>query len=84
MARTAQNCPPNPRPYQWRQREYLDHQGNPVIIGKVSRGQEFDAPAEIYASTQNDAFACVEHQRHEVAHRKRLYADSEQPPNFVP
>ncbi|KAJ5100503.1 hypothetical protein N7456_006555 [Penicillium angulare] len=121
MARTAQNTRPNSSPYQWRQREYSDHQGNPVILGKVSSGQEFEAPEgkekhtiqiysktpiqaadfenlhnylspsldhsifiEIYTSTQNDAFACVEHQRREIAYRKRLYADSEQPPNSVP
>jgi hypothetical protein len=121
MARTAQNGRPNPSPYQWRQREYSDHQGNPVIRGKVSRAQSFDAPEgkekytiqiysktpiqpadfeslyeylspslddcifiELYTSTQNDAFACVEHQRREIAHRKRLYADSEQPSNSFP
>ncbi|CAI7607220.1 unnamed protein product [Penicillium discolor] len=44
MARTAQNGRPNPSPYQWRQREYSDHQGDPVIRSKVSRAQSFDAP----------------------------------------
>jgi hypothetical protein len=121
MARTAQNAPPNPSPHQWRQQQYSDHQGNPVVLGKVSRDQAFDAlelnekhriqiysktpiqPAdftdlygylfplseasifiEIYISNQADAFACVEHQRREIAHRKRLYTDSDQPSNSVP
>jgi hypothetical protein len=121
MARTAQNAPPNPSPHQWRQQQYSDHQGNPVVLGKVSRDQAFDAPEpnekhriqiysktsiqpvdftdlygylfpsseasifiEIYTSNQADAFACVEHQRREIAHRKRLYADSDQPSNSVP
>lgn len=115
MARTAQNGRPNPTPPQWRQKEYRDHQGNPVILGKVSRDQSFDASEgkekytiqvysetpiqpgdfkslyeylspsldfcifiEIYTSTQKDAFACVEHQRREVAYRKRLYENPEE------
>ncbi|OQE21359.1 hypothetical protein PENSTE_c012G08121 [Penicillium steckii] len=115
MARTAQNGRPNPSPRQWRQKEYSDYQGNPVILGKVSRDQAFYAPEgkdkytiqvysqapiqqrdfkslyeylspsldfcifiEIYTSAQRDAFTCVEHQRHEVAHRKRLYENREE------
>ncbi|CAG8903148.1 unnamed protein product [Penicillium egyptiacum] len=118
MARTAQNVPPS-RPHEWRQREYLDHQGNPVILGKVSGDDDsFDAeekhtiqiyskttiqPAdftdlyrylkpisedpiflEIYTPNQDDAFACVEHQRREIAYRKRLYADTDQPSGPLP
>lgn len=37
MARTAQTArDPSDLPIRWIQREYLDHQGNTVIVGKVA------------------------------------------------
>lgn len=42
MARTAQIArdPSDPQT-RWIQREYLDHQGNPVILGKEGYEHEF-------------------------------------------
>lgn len=114
MARTAQTArDPNAEPIRWIQREYVDHEGNTVILGKVaSYARQFYSPEggeayrfqvystipiqpeelnqlykyfcfdltwlpflEIYSYNPPDGLACVEHQRREVAHRKRLHAE---------
>lgn len=101
---------------RWAQREYIDHQGNPVVLGKfIQHDEEFtqpkgrarytvqiysvipiqendyeklhnylsetgppDAPKfEIYSYCPRNAISCVEHQRHEIAYRKRLHAEAE-------
>jgi hypothetical protein len=36
---------------------------------------------DIYTTTQPSAFACVEHQRREIVHRKRLHVASNKRPN---
>ena len=42
MARTAQIARDSSDPQtRWIQREYLDHQGNPVILGKEGYEHEF-------------------------------------------
>jgi hypothetical protein len=113
MARAAQTARRYDERPAWHQRQYLDHEGNIVILGKLSEAREFNEPEgyyqyrlqvytkvpiqpenydsvfaylfgitelgpflEIYTSTQPNAFACVEHQRLEIAHRKRLYMAS--------
>ncbi|KAK6814470.1 hypothetical protein RU639_009372 [Aspergillus parasiticus] len=114
MARTAQNArDPSDPPIRWMQREYVDHAGNTVILGKVvAYKSQFYRPEdgeayrlqvysttpiqpdelsklyeylcfelsqhpflEIYSYNPPDGLACVEHQRREVAHRKRLQAE---------
>lgn len=114
MVRTAQTARELSDPVvRWIQREYLDHEGNTVILGKVAAYEsQFyrpdDAEAyrlqvystapiqpeefnrlyrylcfelsqrpflEIYSYNPPDGLACVEHQRREVAHRKRLHAE---------
>ncbi|CAI7659481.1 unnamed protein product [Penicillium palitans] len=115
MVRTSQIARDSTEePIRWIQRDYVDHQGNPVILGKVaSHGRQFYQPEpneleayrlqvystapiqpeefnnlyeyfysefdqfpflEIYSYNPLDGLACVEHQRHEVAYRKRLRA----------
>ncbi|KAJ6078655.1 hypothetical protein N7467_008408 [Penicillium canescens] len=111
MARTAQTARRDDESPEWHQRQYLDHEGNPIILGKLSKAREFNEPEgnhqyrlqvytkvpiqpdnydsitaylfgitelgpfrKIYTSTQPNAFACVEHQRREIAYRKRLHA----------
>lgn len=113
MAITVQNARhPSDKPPRWIQREYSDHEGNMVILGKVANYEnEFYRPMEgeayrfqvysttpvqpeelnklyeyfcfdltwlpfleIYSYNAPDSLACVEHQRREVAHRKRLHA----------
>ncbi|KAJ6066025.1 hypothetical protein N7499_012099 [Penicillium canescens] len=105
---------PSDQPRRWIQREYADHEGNTVILGKVAAANEsqfyrpedgeayrlqvhsttpiqpeelnklyqyfcFDLSKlpflEIYSYNPPDGLACVEHQRREVAHRKRLQAE---------
>ncbi|KAJ5090323.1 hypothetical protein N7532_009007 [Penicillium argentinense] len=89
MVRTSQIARDSPEePIRWIQRDYVDHQGNPVILGKVaSYTREFYQPEqdeieayriqppflEIYSYKPSDGLACVEHQRREVAYRKRLH-----------
>ncbi|KAJ6094080.1 hypothetical protein N7467_002925 [Penicillium canescens] len=110
MARTAQSAWREDESPEWHQRQYLDHEGNTVILGKLSKVREFNEPEgnyqysllvytkapiqaenydtlfaylfgitdpgpflEIYTTTQPSAFACVEHQRREIVHRKRLH-----------
>ncbi|OJJ00270.1 hypothetical protein ASPVEDRAFT_70519 [Aspergillus versicolor CBS 583.65] len=114
MVRTAQIArDPNAEPRRWIKREYVDHEGNTVILGKVvSYARQFYSPEEgeayrlqvysttpiqpeelnqlykyfcfdlawlpfleIYSYNPPDGLACVEHQRREVAHRKRLHAE---------
>ncbi|RMZ48625.1 hypothetical protein AFCA_008549 [Aspergillus flavus] len=114
MARTAQTArDPSDPPTRWMQREYVDHAGNTVILGKVAAYEsQFYRPEdgeayrlqvysttpiqpeelnklyeylcfdlsqrpflEIYSYNPPDGLACVEHQRREVAHRKRLQAE---------
>lgn len=120
MARTAQTAPRagtvDVLSDRWAQREYVDHQGNPVVLGKfIQHDEEFtqpvgrarytvqiysaipiqendyeklddylsetdppDAPKfEIYSYRPRNALSCVEHQRHEIAYRKRLHAEAE-------
>lgn len=115
MARTAQTSQdPDPSIHEgWLQHEYVDHQGNTVILGKWASEFNFSNPEEveeyrvqvysttpiptqpealnklypylcfnfpmlpflkIYSYNPPNAFACVEHQRREIAHRKRLHA----------
>lgn len=115
MVRTSQIARDSiEEPIRWIQRDYVDHQGNQVILGKVaSHGRQFYQPEpneleayrlqvystapiqpeefnnlyeyfysefdqfpflEIYSYNPPDGLACVEHQRHEVAYRKRLHA----------
>ena len=54
------------------------------LYGYLSSSLDFCIFIEIYTSTPDDAFACVEHQRREVAHRKRLYRDSEESSEYKP
>ncbi|KAJ6012425.1 hypothetical protein N7522_002780 [Penicillium canescens] len=113
MARTAQVArDPSEQPRRWIQREYADHDGNTVILGKFANENQFYRPEEgeayrlqvysttpiqpeefkklykyfcfdlswppfleIYSYNPPDGLACVEHQRREVAHRKRLQAE---------
>ncbi|KAJ5980825.1 hypothetical protein N7481_008123 [Penicillium waksmanii] len=90
MAKTSQTTrDSNKEPCRWIQREYIDHKGNKVILGKwVCWGRQFYQPEEfegyrlqrfpfleIYSYNPSDALSCVEHQRNEVAHRKRLHAE---------
>ncbi|KAJ6080521.1 hypothetical protein N7467_010274 [Penicillium canescens] len=113
MARTAQIArDPSDQPRRWIQREYADHDGNTVILGKFANENQFYRPEEgeayrlqvysttpiqpeefkklykyfcfdlswppfleIYSYNPPDGLACVEHQRREVAHRKRLQAE---------
>ncbi|KAJ5598593.1 hypothetical protein N7537_008677 [Penicillium hordei] len=126
MARTSQIARDSTEePIRWIQRTYVDHQGNPVILGKVaSYGRQFYQPEpneleeyrlqvystapilpeefnnlyeyfysefdqfpflEIYSYNPPDGLACVEHQRHEVAYRKRLHAGQrEDLPPLIP
>ncbi|KAJ5956923.1 hypothetical protein N7501_011202 [Penicillium viridicatum] len=113
MVRTAQvaRYPSDPI-RRWIQREYPDHGGNTVILGKFSYESQFYRPEEgeayrlqvysttpiqpeelkrlyayfcfdlswppfleIYTYNPPDGLACVEHQRREIAHRKRLQAE---------
>ncbi|KAJ5603247.1 hypothetical protein N7537_006203 [Penicillium hordei] len=113
MVRTAQiaRYPSDPI-RRWIQREYADHGGNTVILGKFSYESQFYRPEEgeayriqvysttpiqpeelhklyayfcfdlswppfleIYSYNPPDGLACVEHQRREIAHRKRLQAE---------
>ncbi|OQE26076.1 hypothetical protein PENFLA_c007G04539 [Penicillium flavigenum] len=115
MVRTSQIARDSSgEPVRWIQRDYVDHQGNPVILGKMATyGRQFHQPEpegieayrlqiystipirpeefnklykyffsefdqfpflEIYLCNPPDGLACVEHQRHEVAYRKRLHA----------
>ncbi|KAJ6186194.1 hypothetical protein N7519_007495 [Penicillium mononematosum] len=114
MARTAQIARgPSDPPRRWIQREYAGHEGNTVILGKISSESQFYQPEpeeleayrlqiystapilpeefnklyeyffsefdqfpflEIYSYNPPDGLACVEHQRHEIAYRKRLHA----------
>ncbi|CAG8895609.1 unnamed protein product [Penicillium egyptiacum] len=113
MVRTAQiaRYPSDPID-RWIQREYADHQGNTVILGKFPYESQFYRPEEggayrlqvysttpiqteelnklyayfcfdltwppfleIYSYNPPDGLACVEHQRREIAHRKRLQAE---------
>ncbi|OKO99163.1 hypothetical protein PENSUB_8550 [Penicillium subrubescens] len=117
MARTAQTArDPSDEPIRWIQREYVDHEGNTVILGKVTAyASKFYLPEdgeayrlqvysttpirpeelqklyeyfcsevsqppflEIYSYNPPDGLACVEHQRRETAHRKRLQAEQRQ------
>lgn len=116
MARTAQTArDPVPSIYEGLlQREYVDHQGNTVILGKWATESNFsnleevedyrvqvystipiltqpealnnlysylcfNVPMppflEIYSYNPPDALACVEHQRREITHQKRLHAE---------
>lgn len=123
MARTEQTRPnPDYTGPKWRQREYPDHQGDTVILGKIaSSDREYHQPEgrdafrlqiysktpikpkdfqnlhdylfqelvhgcfmEIYSYSPPDALACVEHQRREIAHRKRLHAQTEKSPEVLP
>ncbi|CAP80281.1 hypothetical protein E8E15_007562 [Penicillium rubens] len=130
MARTAQIARgPSDPPRRWIQREYADHEGNTVILGKISSESQFNQPEseefeayrlqiystapiqpeefnklyeyffsgfdqfpflEIYSYSPEDGLACVEHQRHEVAYRKRLHVgqgegeDNESLPPLIP
>lgn len=106
----------------WLQRQYDDHQGIPVFLGKLSRqDRDFYAPQgeerfalqiyskvpippedletlheflfgdtetapfiEVYSYLPSDAFACVEHQRREIAHRKRLHDNADGSSDFLP
>lgn len=118
MARTAQTMRPR-EPKSWHQRQYLDHEGKPVILGKYSRSHDFKEPdgiyehrlqvystvsvppetyfllyeflfgmtgpgpfLELYTSIQPDGIACAEHQRREIAHRKKLHANADQNTDF--
>lgn len=113
MVRTAQTArDPSDPAIRWIQREYVDHEGNTVTLGKVAAYEnQFHRPndgedyrlqvysttpiepeeltklyqylcfelsqppfLEIYSYNPPDGLACVEHQRHEVAHRRRLQA----------
>jgi hypothetical protein len=117
MARTAQIArDPSDEPIRWIQHEYVDHEGNTVILGKVTAyASKFYQPEdseayrlqvysttpiqpeeleklyeyfcsdvsqplflEIYSYNPPDGLACVEHQRREIAHRKRLQAEQRQ------
>ncbi|OQE25534.1 hypothetical protein PENSTE_c006G06344 [Penicillium steckii] len=117
MARIAQIArDSSDEPIRWIQREYVDHQGNTVILGKVTAyASKFYRPEngeayrlqiystspiqpehlvklyeyfcsevsqppflEIYSYNPPDALTCVEHQRREIAHRKRLHAEQRQ------
>lgn len=131
MVRTSQIArDSSEEPVRWIQRDYVDHQGNPVILGKMAtygrqfyqqepegieayrlqiysttpiRPEEFNELykylfsefdqfpfLEIYSCNPPDGLACVEHQRHEVAYRKRLHAgqgeveDYESLPPLIP
>lgn len=123
MARTEQTRPdPDYTGPKWRQREYPDHQGDTVILGKIaSSDREYHQPEgrdafrlqiysktpikpkdfqnlhdyffqklvhgcfmEIYSYSPPDALACVEHQRREIAYRKRLHAQAENSPEVLP
>ncbi|KAJ5516534.1 hypothetical protein N7527_008094 [Penicillium freii] len=113
MVRTAQVARnPSDPIRRWIQREYLDHGGNIVTLGKFSHESQFYRPEEgeayrlqvysttpiqpeefkklyayfcfdlswppfleIYSYNPPDGLACVEHQRREIAHRKRLQAE---------
>jgi hypothetical protein len=114
MARTSQTAQDPSNRTQWFQREYVDHEGNTVILGKVATESRVYKPEEveeyrlqvysttpiqiqpeelkrlysylcsdvtmppfleIYSYNPPDGLACVEHQRREVAHRKRLHAE---------
>ncbi|RJE24129.1 hypothetical protein PHISCL_03564 [Aspergillus sclerotialis] len=121
MARSTQTAPPSRAP-RWIQRQYIDHQGNTVVLGKVSdEGSDFHEPSgrgayrlqiyskapiqpqdyeklhrylvndtetgpilEIYSYNPPDPLACVEHQRREIVHRRRLHADSNRSRDELP
>ena len=116
MARTDQIAQdPSEQPRRWIQREYADHEGDTVILGKFANENQFYRPEageayrlqvysttpirpeefkklykyfcfdlswppflEIYSYNPPDGLACVEHQRREIAHRKRLQAEQRQ------
>lgn len=121
MARTAQIArDPFDEPIRWIQRDYVDHEGNTVILGKLTAyASKFHRPEdgeayrlqvysttpiqpeepeklyesfcsdviqprhsasllEIYSYNPPGGLACVEHQRREIAHRKRLQAGQRQ------
>ena len=44
MARTAQTAQRDDENPEWHRRQYLDHEGNPVILGKLSKAPEFNEP----------------------------------------